>query len=98
MHCGTKMVKFQNPVSRVARQAFLGNEFFAKCELLSGKGRQRHKLCLALLNGSDPFKQPINLDQTEKRETFFSSSSIVLTPAPRSQSRALQIWVQIETF
>jgi len=32
-----KMVKFQNPVPCVARTASLGNEFFAKCELLQEK-------------------------------------------------------------
>jgi hypothetical protein len=51
MHFDAKMVKFQNPVPCVAGTASLGSEFFAKCELLSGKGRQRHELCLALLKG-----------------------------------------------
>jgi hypothetical protein len=61
MHFDAKMVKFQNPVPCVAGMASLGNEFFAKCELLSGKGRQRHELCLVLLKGIVPSNQPINL-------------------------------------
>lgn len=61
MHFDAKIAKFQNPVPCVARTASLGNEFFAKCELLWGKGRQRHELCLALLKGIDPSNQSINL-------------------------------------
>jgi len=57
----SKVVKFHNPVPCVAWTASLGNEFFAKCELLSGKGRQRHELGLALLKGIAPSNQPINL-------------------------------------
>ena len=60
MHFDAKLAKFQNPVPCVARTASLGNEFFAKCELLWGKGRQRHELCLALLKGIDPSNQSIN--------------------------------------
>jgi len=55
-----KIVKSQNPVPCVAWTASLGNEFFAKCELLSGKGRLRHELCLALLKGIDPSNQSVN--------------------------------------
>ena len=82
MHFDAKMVKFQNPVPCVAGMASLGNEFFAKCELLKGKGIQRHELCLAILKAEADFDQS-SIQSTlidcligwlvslrEKRETF----------------------------
>ena len=62
MHFDAKLAKFQNPVPCVARTASLGNEFFAKCELLSGKGKLRHELCLELLKGIGPRVQSININ------------------------------------
>lgn len=93
----SKIVKFQNPVPCVARTASLGNEFFAKCELLSGKGRQRHELCLALLKGIAPSNQSINFgfdwsivrDQSdwETWNVLFSSSVSRLRPHDLNHGR-----------
>jgi len=93
----SKIVKFQNPVPCVARTASLGNEFFAKCELLSGKGRQRHELCLALLKGIAPANQSINFgfdwlivrDQSdwETWNVLFSSSVSRLRPHDLNHGR-----------
>jgi hypothetical protein len=57
-----KLSYFKIPSHLVARTASLGNEFFAKCEMLSGKGKLRHELCLELLKGIDPPVQSININ------------------------------------